>query len=275
MTTTAAGAEVTGAGAAPAASATASAASATASAAAAPAAAAAPTATTATATPAASGPVPGEAEPVAAQGIEERLDRLTGQVDRIAALLAAQEEARERRQELVDELTGVAQGVMAVASRELEDLSADVTAEDVFRFLRTATRTVPKLEVMLTWAASLEELAGELTALSGAGMASLSDTLARAQARGYFDAARAGGRIADRMALALLADADGAPPSTLALLRRLRDPQVRRGLDRTLTLLQAFGAPSAPAATTGVRSAVTAAHPATHRTPDPASPAKD
>lgn len=190
-----------------------------------------------------------------ASGIEERLDRLTTQVEQLGALLLAQQADRERWQALTHELTGVAQGAMTVASRELEDLSADVTAEDVARFLRTAVRTLPKLEVMLTWAASIEELATELTALSGAGMASLSDALGRAESRGYVDAARATGRIADRMAAALTTEPDPTPPSTLALLRRLRDPQVRRGLDRTLTLLQALAGPVAPEATTATPSA--------------------
>jgi hypothetical protein len=194
------------------------------------------------------GPGAGEAvvaSPETRSGVEERLDHLATQVDRISGLLLAQQEDRERWQALAHELTGVAQGAMTVASRELEDLSADVSAQDVIRFLRTATRTLPKLEVMLTWAASIEELATELTALSGAGMASLSDTLARAESRGYFDAARAGGQVADRMALALLTEPAVQPPSTLALLRRLRDPQVRRGLDRALTLLQALAGPVA------------------------------
>jgi hypothetical protein len=182
-------------------------------------------------------------------GIEERLDRLSAQVELLGALLQAQQADRERWQALTHELTGVAQGAMTVASRELEDLSADVTAEDVARFLRTAVRTLPKLEVMLTWAASIEELATELTALSGAGMASLSDALGRAESRGYVDAARATGRIADRMAAALITEPDPTPPSSLALLRRLRDPQVRRGLDRTLTLLQALAPPEATTAT--------------------------
>jgi hypothetical protein len=203
-------------------------------------------------------------------GIEERLDRLTAQVEQIGALLSAQQADRERWQALTHELTGVAQGAMTVASRELQDLSADVTAEDVIRFLRTAVRTLPKLEVMLTWAASVEELTAELTALSGAGMASLSGVLARAESRGYFDAARAGGRIADRMALAVLAEPDPAPPSTFALVRRLRDPQVRQGLSRTLTLLQALGAPSASEATTAAPSAATATNPATPQGRNPA-----
>ncbi|MEX2548676.1 MAG: DUF1641 domain-containing protein [Nitriliruptoraceae bacterium] len=40
----------------------------------------------------------------------------------------------------------------------------------------------------------------------------------------------------------LEAPADGPPPSTFALLRELRDPEVRRGLARMLELLRGIGA---------------------------------
>ena len=43
--------------------------------------------------------------------------------------------------------------------------------------------------------------------------------------------------------------ADGRPPSTLALLRQLRDPEVRRGLARMLDLLRTIGSDAAPAST--------------------------
>ncbi len=41
-------------------------------------------------------------------------------------------------------------------------------------------------------------------------------------------------------------DAEGPPPSTFALLRDLRDPEVRRGLGRMLDLLRSVGAEGAP-----------------------------
>jgi hypothetical protein len=225
-------------------------------------------------------PLAGATPTTADDSVAARVDRLSEQVDRIAAMLQAQQDDRARWQELAHELTGVAQGAMSVASRELEDLSADVSAEDITRFLRTATRTLPKLEVMLTWAAGLEELTTELTALSGSGVASLSELLGRAESRGYFAAARAGGRIADRMALAVLAEADAEPPSAFALLRRLRDPQMRRGLARALALVEALGeqANGHPGTTNG--GPATAGNPATTtgsttdrpgRTPAPSS----
>ena len=176
--------------------------------------------------------------------VAERLDRLAAQVDQLTELMLEQKAERERWQELTHELTGVAQGAMTVASRELQDLSADVSAEEVARFLRTAVRTLPQLEVMLTWMASIEELVGEVTSLAGSGMASLSDAMATAETRGYFAAARRSAELADRMALILAGQtdqADAPAPSTLALLRRLRDPQVRLGLARGLDLIQALG----------------------------------
>jgi uncharacterized protein YjgD (DUF1641 family) len=41
-------------------------------------------------------------------------------------------------------------------------------------------------------------------------------------------------------------DVDGPPPSTFALLRELRDPEVRRGLGRMLDVLRNFGTDQPP-----------------------------
>ncbi|WP_088320136.1 DUF1641 domain-containing protein [Kineosporia sp. R_H_3] len=86
------------------------------------------------------------------------------------------------------------------------------------------------------------DLLAELTSLTGAGMNSLSDVMAAAESRGYFSAARYGAGAVDRFVSTLDATPDAPAPSTLALLRRLRDPQVRRGLGRALDLLDALGA---------------------------------
>jgi hypothetical protein len=86
------------------------------------------------------------------------------------------------------------------------------------------------------------DLLAEVTSLTGAGMSSLSDVMATAETRGYFTAARYGAGAVDRFVTTLDATPAGPAPSTLALLRRLRDPQVRRGLGRALDLLDALGA---------------------------------
>ena len=55
--------------------------------------------------------------------VDERLDRIAGQLDAIAAELAAQRDVRETWQELAATLTPVARGALDVATRELQDLS--------------------------------------------------------------------------------------------------------------------------------------------------------
>lgn len=166
---------------------------------------------------------------------------LEAKLDEVLAELRQERQARQRWQELAHELTGVAQGAMAVASRELEDLSADVTADDVARFLRTAIRTLPQLEVMLTWLAGLEELATEVTSLAGAGMGTLSQGLAEAEVKGWFTLARNGSTAADRVVAVLAAPAPAEPASLMSLLRQLRDPRVRRTLARAIAVAQALG----------------------------------
>ena len=212
--------------------------------------------------------------------LEDRLDRISDQVDEIALELRRQREAREQWAELTHELAPVTRDAMDLASRELQGLSEDVSIEDFTRFARTAARAVPQLETTLAQLGSVSELLAELTSLSGAGMATLSDTLAEAEQRGYFTFARGGFAIADRVVTsfgeddvaalgdnvvlilntlkemtqpevmtmlqrtALTAqhmDEPLAPPSTLALLRQFRDPEVRRGLGRLMAVLRTLG----------------------------------
>ncbi|MBL8928700.1 MAG: DUF1641 domain-containing protein [Kineosporiaceae bacterium] len=221
----------------------------------------------------------------------------TAQLDRIeTSLVALAEEVhqlraeRDRWRELTHELMPVAQGAMSLASRELEDLSGDVTIEDLARFARTAARALPQLEALMAQVGPASELVHEVTSLTGAGVGALSASLARAEERGYFTFARGGAAILDQVVASFgeedlralganvvliletvkqmtqpevmrflsqtveeVKEDHGPPPSTLALIRQLRDPQVRRGLGRALTVLHDFGAATSrttPAATT-------------------------
>lgn len=183
--------------------------------------------------------------------ITARLDAMTTVLEEMAAQLRAERAARLRWEELAHELMPVAQAAMQLASDELGDLSREVTSEDAVRFARTAARSLPHLERLLAQLGSASELVHEVTALSGAGVASLSGGLAQADRRGYFQALRHAGGIADRMALTLnrtYAERRGEPATLRVLLRQLRDPQTRQGLSTLLSLLAALPAAAGPAA---------------------------
>ena len=127
---------------------------------------------------------------------------------------------------------------------------------------------------------SLAELTGDLSPITRQVMANATNALVVADERGYVGFARSGLGVVDRIVtgfstedvealgdnivliletlkemtqpevMGMLrsslhqvgADASTSPPSLFSLARRLREPGVRRGLDRLLVLLEGFGA---------------------------------
>lgn len=223
----------------------------------------------------------------AAGSVEDRLDHLSAQVDELVAEMRRARESREQWQELSHELAPVTRDAMAVASRELQELSADVTIEDVSELARTLARSVPKLQAMLVQLDSMAELTHEVNSIAGSGVAKLSESLAEAERKGYFTFARHGAEMVEEVVTSFTEDdvvalrenlvlilntvkeltqpevmtllnrtgvslqtmsddGDQKPPTTFALVKQMRDPQVRRGLNRTLGLLRTIGEESAP-----------------------------
>jgi uncharacterized protein YjgD (DUF1641 family) len=213
--------------------------------------------------------------------VEERLDRLSAQIEDIALDLARQRESRQQWEELAQTLVPVSRGAFDLASRELQDLSGDVTVEDSVRLARTLARSMPQLERLISQLQGMAELGSELASLSGAGFAKAADALADTERKGYFAVGRGGRAALDRV-VAAYANEDfevlgdnlvellgvakelatpemtglldrtlvtlrageslhGDPPSTFGLIKQLRDPQARRGLARALAVLKTIG----------------------------------
>jgi len=219
-----------------------------------------------------------------------RLDAMNAQMATITEELAQTRAAREQWSELVQTLVPVTRGAMDVATRELSELEADVTIDDVTRFARTTARAVPTMEVLVGQLASLSELAHEVNSISGAGLAKVTEVLQEAEDKGYFMFAREGAAIADRVVtsfdeddvhalgdnvvtilnavkeltqpevMALLnrtaltiqevEETPMEPPSAFALLKSMRDPQTRRGLARVLSMLHTVGEENQPTSPT-------------------------
>jgi uncharacterized protein YjgD (DUF1641 family) len=220
------------------------------------------------------------AEPTTVE-LAAQIERMSAQLDLIVTETLAQRQAREKWVELSDTLVPVTRGAMDVATRELDDLSDDVTADDLARFARTAARSLPKLEALMAQLDSLSELLHTVNSLSGAAMGKATEVLAVADDKGYFAFAREGSKIADRVVTEFSEDDVRAlgdnvvtilnavkemtqpevmglvqrtaisvqdveetsmePPSMFALLKQMRDPQTRRGLARVMTMLHTVG----------------------------------
>ena len=138
-------------------------------------------------------------EVVSAPSLDQRLDLLSEQVGAIAEELRRQRQSRERWSELVTDLTPVTKGVMDVATRELGDLSEDVSLEDAVRFLRTTARELPRLEALMAQLDSMSQLVSEVVPLVGPGVGKLTDVLQQLDDKGYFMFAQGGMEIADKV----------------------------------------------------------------------------
>jgi uncharacterized protein YjgD (DUF1641 family) len=215
-----------------------------------------------------------------------RIDHLSAQVELMARELQLARESREKWSELVETMQPVAAGAMDRATRELSDLSEDVSIDDATEFMRTFARSLPQLNALMAQLDSLSELAAILSSLSGPAMSKATDMLQVADDKGYFAFARQGAQIADRVvsefseddvaalgdniviilnavkemtqpevmamvqrtAVTMQAGEDEhtAPPSILALLKSMRQPQTRRGLARVLSMLNTVGQEQPP-----------------------------
>ena len=233
----------------------------------------------------------GALSPAAAAGdanaaILARLDAMNAQMSVMAEQIAAADASRAMWAELMATLVPVSRGALDVATRELAELEADVTIDDLTRFARTTVRAVPQMEGLLSQLGSVSELGHEVTSISGAGLAKLTEILQAAEDKGYFMFAREGAAIADKVVTTYTQDDVRAlgdnvvtilnavkeltqpevmtllnrtaltiqeveethiePPSAFALLKSMRDPQTRRGLARVLSMLHTVGEDNKP-----------------------------
>ncbi len=210
-----------------------------------------------------------------------QLDRLTLQVDWMAEQMRQQQLERQKWSELAETMTPITRDIMDAATREMDDLSADVTSEDLARFARTAARSIPRLEALLLQLEALSELAEQLAELSGPIMAKLTEAMQTAESKGYFAYAAQAAVMADNVVTEFTEDDVKAlgdnvvtilhavkemtqpevmgllqrtalsvqdaedhpvePPSMFALLKQMRDPQTKRGLARALSMLHTMG----------------------------------
>ena len=219
----------------------------------------------------------------------ERLDLIAEQLAFVTAEVSEQKRLRIAAGDLVHDMTPVTGAVMGRLTDELGGLPADFSTADLARLVRTFLANAARLEALLAQLESMSELFSTLSQLSGPALALLTDRLQALDERGYLEFARSGIGIADRVVDSFgpddiealgdnivlilqtvremtqpevmtmlrrtavsaqsLDDVDAAPPSLLGLARELREPEVRRGLGRTLTVLRTIGAEPTPATT--------------------------
>lgn len=217
--------------------------------------------------------------------LNDKLDALTRHVEYLTKQAEQAERARASRDELMRDLTPVANDAFRLATEQLQEVQEYVDLNDILRLLKRLLRNTPMLERMLDQLESVSELVDTMTPLSDEAFAKAVDTLQVMEQKGYFVFAQGGVNIADKVVTSFTADdvkklgdnivlilnvvKDMTQPdimnfvrntlliaekeieqpvdtSFLALLKQMRDPNVRRGLALTMRVLRVVGAQAEP-----------------------------
>lgn len=224
------------------------------------------------------------------EALERKIDALSEQVAFLAEEARLRQMQREMYSELLADLNPIASDAMAVATRELETIRRTADLGDVLSLLRKLIEVAPRIERMLGMADALADLTDDFMPLTSDVMALAGDRLEILQQRGYFEFARAGFGVVDRVVTGFTEDdvvalgdnvvtmlntvkeitqpdmlvllqrmidaldrqryaieaEEEEPPSMWALLKKMRDPDVRRGLNRALNTLGSVSAETGP-----------------------------
>lgn len=133
------------------------------------------------------------------QALEAKIDLLTEQM----AVLTAEAEQRRRQREaftdLTEDLSRVSGEAMAMATNELEQLTATADLQDTVRLVRRLIEVAPTLDRTLATLDQVAALMDDVVPLGTDAMALATERLADAERRGYFAFARAGMGVVDNV----------------------------------------------------------------------------
>jgi uncharacterized protein YjgD (DUF1641 family) len=208
--------------------------------------------------------------------LNRKIDQLTAQVAFLTEEAQAQQRRRQEWQELQNDLTPIASDVFRISVNELEEVESYVQLEDILRLFKRLLRNTHNLEQMLDQLESTMAMFQEISPLTQDAFLTLMNRLDEAERKGYFAFMRAGMGVMENIVtsfseedvrqlgdnivlilqtvkemtqpeiMSMVRDSvevlrEEEPPqdvSLLTIVRQLNDPEVKRGLSKTLSVLR-------------------------------------
>lgn len=212
--------------------------------------------------------------------LNQKLDRLTGQVAYLTEQAQISERGRRERSELMENMMPIARDAMQIATGQFEEIQDYLKTEDLLRFLKKLARHRPQLEMLLDQFDAITDLAAIINPIAKEGMDKVVSVLTELEQKGYFSFTGSGFRMADKIVtsfseedvnrlgdnivLILNTVKDMTQPEIMtfvrntlqaaqqdfekpvntslgAILGQMNDPAMRRGLVLTMRFLRAVG----------------------------------
>ncbi len=193
---------------------------------------------------------------------QEQFELLMARLDRIEAHLAEQRRRADELEELKRDLIPIGNQMFKLMIDELAEIGSEFTADDLFFLVKRLLRDTHLLLQALDQLESIMGLAEEMDRLMKPVFNTMVEELDRLERQGLFTLAKAGWVAAQQVAatiepddvdklagdlsnvLAALKEPPAEAPSMMSIMKEMRDPQVRKGLARSLNLLKALGGSS-------------------------------
>ena len=210
--------------------------------------------------------------------LNQKVDVLTTQIAFLTEEAQLQRRNRQDWDELKNDLTPVANEVYQLTVRQLDEIESYVQLEDILRVTKRLVRNTRNMEEALDQLESFSDLAREMGPLSDEIMLTVMTRLSEMEEKGYFSFIQGGMKIMDevvsnfteedvqqlgenivlilqtvkemtqpeimtlmRTSANVLRDEDVPEKvSILDIVRQMNDPDVRRGLSKTLNVLKTF-----------------------------------
>ncbi len=208
--------------------------------------------------------------------LNKKIDLLTTQVAFLTEEARQQQRRRQEWQELQNDLTPIVNDVFRISVNELEEVESYVQLEDILRLFKRLLRNTHNLEQMLDQLESTMALVQEMTPLTQDAFMTLMTLLDEAERKGYFAFLRGGMGVMDKVVTSfteedieqlgdnvvyilqtvkemtqpeimsmvrdsvevLREEEPEKDPSLFSIMRQLNDPEVKRGISKTLAVLR-------------------------------------
>lgn len=209
--------------------------------------------------------------------LNQKLDRLTTQVEFLTEEAQRQKRRQQEWDELKNDLIPIGNDIFRLTVEQLEEVQSHAQIEDILRLLKRLLRNTRTLEQMLDQLESMSELWNDLSPLSQDAFLSLMNQLNQMEQKGYFVFLQGGLDIADRVVTSfdeddvkqlgenvvliletvkemtqpeimtmlrntahVVQDDEPVDTSLISIFRQMNDPAVRTGLVKTMQVLKSM-----------------------------------
>lgn len=213
--------------------------------------------------------------------MDEQIALLHEKIDYLTQEIETQKKQRAALQELKQDLLPITNHLVKLTIDELAEIGMDFELEDLLFLVKRLLRSSRRLVSILDQVDGVMDLGSDIGLIGKQAFNNAIESLDQLEREGYFNFARGGWEITERIvqefdeedlkalgdnivtilrtvrnmtqpdvlqlannAIASIqdeTDGNGKAPSTMSLIRELRQPEVRRGLARMLNLVKSLG----------------------------------